>query len=105
MGSPLSPVLANLYMEYYEAELLPSLPLRPSMWLRYMDDVYAIWPHDRTEFPSFLNSLNALSPSINFKVEWETDGVLPFLDARVHRTEGRYTFSVYRKPMHSGVFM
>ena len=105
MGSPLSPVMANLYMEYYESELLPTLPLRPSMWLRYVDDVFAIWPHDQAEFPAFLDALNALAPSINFKVEWGVDGVLPFLDARVHQMDGRYSFSVYRKPMHSGMYI
>ena len=105
MGSPLSPVLANLYMEYFEVELLPTLSLRPIMWARYVDDIFAIWPHDRAEFPAFLDALNALSPSIKFKVEWETDGVLPFLDANVHRSADRYTFSVYRKPMHSGMYV
>ena len=105
MGSPLSPVVANLYMEYFESELLPTLSLRPSMWARYVDDIFAIWPHDRAEFPAFLDALNALSPSIKFKVEWETDGVLPFLDAKVHRSIDRYTFSVYRKPMHSGMYV
>ena len=52
-----------------------------------------------------MDALNALSPSIKFKVEWKTDGVLPFLDAKVHRSIDRYTFSVYRKPMHSGMYV
>ena len=35
MGSPLSPVLANLYMEYFESEILPYLNTQPLLWLRY----------------------------------------------------------------------
>ena len=45
MGSPLSPVLANLYMEYFEEMALGSTSLKPSMWLRYVDDTFILWPH------------------------------------------------------------
>ena len=37
MGLPLSPVLANIYMEYFEEMALGSTSLKPSMWLRYVD--------------------------------------------------------------------
>ena len=105
MGSSLSPVLANLYMEFFESELMPTLPLRPSFYCRFVDDIFAVWPHEREAFPGFLDALNGLSPSIRFKVEWENEGKLPFLDALVHSREGRYMFSVYRKPMHSGMYI
>ena len=36
MGSPLSPVLANIYIEYFKEIALGSTPLKPSMWLRYV---------------------------------------------------------------------
>ena len=36
MGSPLSPVLANVYMEYFEEMALGSTSLKPSMWLRFV---------------------------------------------------------------------
>ena len=105
MGSSLSPVLANLYMEYFESVLLPTLPVLPSLWIRYVDDVFALWPHDPSLFPDFLSSLNNLAPSINFKVEWENSSKLPFLDVLVHKSDFRFTFSVYRKPMHSGMYI
>ena len=41
MGSPLSPVLANIYMEYFEEMALGFTPLKPSMWLRYVDDTFS----------------------------------------------------------------
>ena len=42
MGSPLSPVLANIYMEYFEEMALGSTSLKPSMWLRYVDDTFIL---------------------------------------------------------------
>ena len=45
MGLPLSPVLANIYMKYFEEMALGSTSLNPSMWLRYVDDTFILWPH------------------------------------------------------------
>ena len=45
MGSPLSPVLANIYMEYFEEMALGSISRKPSMWLRYVDGTFILWPH------------------------------------------------------------
>ena len=49
MGSPLSPIIANLYMESVESKALDSAPLSPTMWLRYIDDTLE-------EFYSHLNN-------------------------------------------------
>jgi hypothetical protein len=40
MGSPLSPVVANFYTEYYEKEALELVPLKPRCWFRYVDDTF-----------------------------------------------------------------
>ena len=100
MGSPLSPVLANLYMEYYETELLPTISPQPLLWLRYVDDVIAMWP-ENSDFPEFFQKVNALAPSIKFTVEWEEEDSIPFLDTRIRRLSSGFTFSIYRKPTHS----
>ena len=44
-GSPLSLVLANVYMEYLEEMALGSTSLKSCMWLRYVDDTFILWPH------------------------------------------------------------
>ena len=42
MGSQVSPILANLYMEYFDQKALSTAthPLR--LWLRYVDDTFVI---------------------------------------------------------------
>ena len=104
MGSPLSPVLAGLFMEYFESELLPTLSNLPKFWTRYVDDVFLIWPNS-IDFNSFINELNSLVPSIKFSVEWEEGGSLPFLDLVIFRSGHSFKFSVYRKPTHKDQYM
>ena len=38
MGSPFSPVVANLYMEAFERSAIGSFPLKPKWWKRFVDD-------------------------------------------------------------------
>jgi hypothetical protein len=47
MGSPLSLVVANLYMENFEKTTIDSYPMKPKLWKRYVDDTHVIWPHGR----------------------------------------------------------
>ena len=42
MGSPVSTVVANLYMEFIEELVLEMAPTRPSLRKRYVDDIFCI---------------------------------------------------------------
>ena len=47
MGSPYSPVVANIYMEYFENLVLGlELPIPVKDWKSYVDDVFSIIPND-----------------------------------------------------------
>ena len=70
MGSPLSPVLANIYMEYFEEMALGSTSLKPSMRLRYVDDTFVLWPHQE-DAQTLLDHVNSIWPSIQFTMEKE----------------------------------
>lgn len=99
MGNPLSPVLSNLYMEFFENKLLANILPSNVIWFRYVDDVLCLWPVSE-DLDCFLPRLNSLAPSIKFTVEVENDCKLPFLDCLIHRVEKRFLFSIYRKPTH-----
>ena len=63
MGSPLSPVLADIFMEEFENSSLNTADLQPKLWLRYVDDTFVVWPHGRDTLQDFLQHLNQQHPS------------------------------------------
>ena len=63
MGSPCSPVVANIYMEYFEELALgPEVPVPITEWKRYVDDVFSIIPKGKRDI--LLNYLNSIDPHI-----------------------------------------
>ena len=44
---------------------------KPDIWLRYVDDTFILWPHNRHDVDNFLNHLNSIRPSIQFTMEME----------------------------------
>ena len=42
MGSPVSAVVANLYMEFFKELALELAPSRPRFWKRYVEDTCCI---------------------------------------------------------------
>lgn len=43
MGLPLSPVMVNIYIEYFEEKVLGMAPLKPTVWLRYVNSTFILW--------------------------------------------------------------
>ena len=59
MGSPISPIVANLYMENFELRALNTSPNLPLMWKRFVDDTFVIKKKaHKEEFLTHLNSLD-----------------------------------------------
>jgi len=104
MGSPLSPILANLFLYSMESEIIPRNP-NIKFWTRYIDDVFAFI---RSRFKNkILDDLNSFhEKNIQFTTECEQDNQLPFLDVLIMRNDnGSLQFKVYRKPTHTGRYL
>jgi hypothetical protein len=102
MGSPLSPIVANLFMENFEKKALDSYPLKPLRWKRFVDDTNVLWPHGKEELDKFFQHLNNISKDIKFTMELEENGSIPFLDVLINKKEdGNLGHVVYRKKTHT----
>ena len=104
MGSPFSPVLAKIYMEYFESIHLTSTGMVPCFGFGMWTVFFGLWD-GRDDFQFFPDSINSLAPIINFMIEWEENNSLPLLDVTVHRNLSHFQFSIYLKPTHSGMFL
>ena len=105
MGSPVSLIVANLYMEYLEQKALTTAPTPPSFWCRYVDDTFVI--HKEVNKQGFLQHINSVDPAIRFTVEDnKEDGSILFLDTIVKpEADGTLSTTVYRKPTHTDQYL
>ena len=105
MGSPLSPIVANIFMEKFEEEALASAPHPPSLWKRYVDDTFVIWEEEHSN--EFFQHINSIEEKIKFTAEsTRADGAMPFLDTLVTpRRDGSLETRVYRKPTHTNQYL
>ena len=103
MGSPLSPVIANIYMEYFESLAIPTSPTLIKWWFRYVDDVHSATRKDQVN--KLQEHLNSIDPHIKFTIELPgTDG-LPFLDTLTKPTPNSIESTVYRKTTHTDRYL
>ena len=103
MGSPVSPVIANIYMGYFESLTILSSSTLIKWWFRYVDDVHSATSKDQVN--KLQEHLNSIDPHIKFTIELpETDG-LPFLDTLTKPTSNSIESTVYRKPNHTDRYL
>ena len=104
MGSPVSVTVANLVMEDVESRALSTHPVPPPFWKRYVDDTLTALPQD--EVQHFHEHLNSIEATIQFTIEMESEGTLPFLDTWItHHTDGSLSTTVFRKSTHTDKYL
>ena len=84
MGSQLGPALARIFMCSFESKWLQDCPndFKPVFYQCYVDDIFALFssPDHADKLKEYLSSKY---PNINFSMEKEKDGCLPFLDGNI----------------------
>ena len=104
MGSPLGPTLANFFLGQLEEKIFAqNSSTEPKLYLRYVDDVYAIFD-DYDSCSSFLSTLNSQHKDIKFTVEKATK-TLSFLDVEINITDNGFESWVWRKKTNTGVIL
>ena len=102
MGSPISPIVANLYIT---VEAITTSPHPPYLWKRYVDDTFTIIKSSHRG--EFLDHINFIDEHIQFTCEdSREDGSMPFLDILIRPNEdGSLSTTVYRKPTHTDLYL
>ena len=99
MGSPISPIIVNLYMEHFERKAL-----RPGygigLWMTH--ELFNNRPINR-----ILDHINGIDPAIKFTVEGtQENGAIPLLDTLVTLLAGNsLSITVYQKPTHTDQYL
>ena len=105
MGSPLGPVLANIFVGFHEQQLALEDNTDILLYRRFVDDTFAL-NASMEQSEKLLSTLNKLHPALEFTCEHEQNGKLPFLDSLVIRNPAvhqRVSFetTIYRKPTYT----
>ena len=106
MGSPLAPVLANIFMGFHESKLLNDYNLnKPKFYLRYVDDILAAFDNEQDSL-NFLNFLNNRPPKIKFTIEKQINHSIAFLDLFISSINNQnLTLHTYHKWTYTGLLL
>ena len=107
IGSPLAPVLANIFMGFYESKWLnDEYNLnKPKFYLRYVDDILAVFEKEQVSLNS-LNFLNNNHPNIKFTIEKQVNHSIAFLDVFITGFGNQnVTLQTYHKSTYTGLLL
>ena len=105
MGSPISPIVANLFIEDLEVQAIKTSTTPPTLWKRYVDNTFTIIKKNNRH--RFLQHLKSNHPKIKFTYEEvRSDGSMAFLDILITPEEdGSLKTSVFRQPTHTDLYL
>ena len=104
MDSPVSLIIANLFLADLESRALANFTNTPWIWWRYVDDTFVIL--DKQHVDSFLQYLNDQCNEIKFTLEYESqEKSIAFRNCKATYKEDKFVLSVYCKKIHSDKYL
>ena len=104
MGSSVSPIIANIFLNHFETVHLNSCPpeIKPTLYRRYLDDTFILF-RSEMQARAFFDYFSEKHDSIKFTIETEQNESLSFLDVKVTKQNNKFITSVYRKATFTGL--
>ena len=113
MGSPVSPIVCNLYMEDFEQKAIAMAAHPPTWWRQYVDDTHT--KLKKAYAQEFTDHLNSIDDDIKWTTEGEvethsehnnTERALAFLDTwSVINEDGTIKTRAYRKATYTDQYL
>ena len=104
MGSPLAPILANLFMGYHENDWIEKAQVaKPIFYQIYVYDIFAVFEPELDAEP-FHTYLNTKHKNIKVTYENQIEHKLPFLDILISNNKNLQT-SVFHKKTYTGLLL
>ena len=92
-------------MDRFETKALSNWPLKPLIWLRFIDDIFMIWTHGEDNLNEFIKYLNGIHPTIKFTHE-SSPTHIDFLDTTVKINDSREIYTtLYEKPTDTHLYL
>ena len=104
MGSPLDPLLIDMFMISLELKVLPKVSYYLCYWKRYVDDTFAnILPE---KFDLIWEELNSYHPNIKLMYKLEENNKITFLDLLINRISfNEKEGTVYKKKSNTDIYI
>jgi len=102
MGSPLSPVIADIVMQDLENEVLGTFNFDVPFYYRYVDDLVMAVPTSKIKI--VIETFNSIHPSLQFTAEIGHK-IINFLDVTIMIRNNRILFDWFHKPTFSGRYL
>ena len=103
MGSPLGPVLANIFTVELKSVLVTKLNHHVKKWRRFVDDIFGYVKRGSIEY--VLSVLNLFYDHIKLTYEQENNNKLPFLDVLFIRDDEKINTTVFRKDTYNDIYL
>lgn len=96
MGKRFAPGLANLYLLEFDEKARNGFPIKPILFIRYLDDIFFLWPGSVESLKEYETYLNSLIPDIKITLEY-SEKEIPFLDVFIYENNNELNTKTYFK--------
>ena len=104
IGSRLGRNYACTYMGKWEQELLLKAPVKPRMYVRYVDDIFGLWSGTEDELREFHTVANNIDNNIKVDLRL-SDKEIEFLDVLVRCNNNKLETTIYHKPTDQHIYV
>ena len=102
MGSPISGMLAKIYLQYLEETYVKHCLENKEItyYKRYVDDILIVFDHNKINEHNIHSFMNNLDEHLESKMSIEEKRITNYLDLSIKRNAGNIDLCIYRKPAY-----